>query len=131
MLIERAPEDWFFAQTGREPKGRDFFHPDALADYLAAVREPQTIRGICEDYRAAATIDLEHDRASRAAGDRIRCPLLVLWGEHGRIGEWYEPLAVWREYCTGDLSGGAVASGHYLAEEAPVEVLAHLDRFLR
>ncbi len=129
-LINAAPETWFFAHTAREPKADDFFHPDALADYLAAVRDPDMIRGMCEDYRAAATIDLEHDRASRAAGDRIRCPLLVLWGAQNRIGSWYDPLAIWRDYCAGEVTGGAVSSGHYLAEEAPDEVLGWLEPFL-
>ena len=50
------------------------------------------IRGMCEDYRAAATIDLEHDRASRAAGHKVQCPLLVLWGAKGKIGQWYDAL---------------------------------------
>ncbi len=104
-LINAAPEAWWRAHTSREPKPADFFAAEALADYLAAARDPEMIRGMCEDYRAAAGIDLEHDRASRAAGDRIHCPLLVLWG------------------------ASAVASGHYLAEEAPQEVLERLAGF--
>ncbi|MFC7608832.1 alpha/beta fold hydrolase [Teichococcus aestuarii] len=69
-MILRDVEDWFDLQTSREPKDRGFFHPEARADYLAALRRPGTVTAICEDYRAAATIDLEHDRASRAAGRR-------------------------------------------------------------
>jgi haloacetate dehalogenase len=87
------------------------------------------IRGMCEDYRAAATIDLEHDRASRSKGEKLSCPLLVLWGAKGAIGRWYDPLAIWRQYCTAEVSGGEVDSGHYLAEEAPAEVLAHFRSF--
>lgn len=130
-VISAAPGIWFRAHTSREPKGDDFFHPEALADYLAAVRDPDMIRGMCEDYRAAATIDLEHDRESRAAGAKIKCPLLVLWGAKGRIGGWYEPLDIWRRYCDGGVAGGAVDSGHYLAEEAPEEVLARFFAFFR
>ncbi len=129
-LINKAPEDWFFGHTAREPKDRDFFAPDALADYLAHVRDPEMIRGMCEDYRAAATIDLAHDRESRAAGTKVTCPLLVLWGAKGKIGVWYDALAVWRQYCAGEVTGGSVPSGHYLAEECPAEVLAALDGFL-
>jgi haloacetate dehalogenase len=88
------------------------------------------IRGMCEDYRAAASIDLEHDRASRAAGHKVQCPLLVLWGAKGKIPQWYDALPIWREYCAAEVSGGAVGSGHYLAEEAPQEVLEALFRFL-
>ena len=122
-VINAAPEVWFRAHTSREPKGDDFFHPAALADYLAAVQNPEMIRGMCEDYRAAATIDLDHDRESREAGEKIRCSLLVLWGVKGKIEEWYAPLDIWRYYCEAAVSGGPVNSGHYLAEEAPGEVL--------
>lgn len=128
-VIGAAPEAWFAAHTSREPKPPGFFHPEALADYLAAARDPAMIRGMCEDYRAAATIDLEHDRTSRAAGERIRCPVLALWGEKGKIGVWYDPLAIWRDYCAAEVSGGPVPSGHYLAEEAPEEVLAAFQAF--
>jgi len=129
-MILRDVEDWFDIQTSREPKHRGFFHPDARADYLAALHAPGTVAAICEDYRAAAAIDLEHDRDSRARGERIRCPLLALWGARGRVGAWYDVPAIWRAYAAGEVSGGPVASGHYLAEEAPEETLAWLDRFL-
>jgi len=129
-LISAAPEIWFKAHTTREPKDDGFFHPDALADYLQHVRMPQMIRGMCEDYRAAATIDLVHDRESRAAGQKIQCPMRVLWGRKGKIQQWYDAVGIWRDYCAAEVTGGPVNSGHYLAEEAPGEVLAHLKAFL-
>ncbi len=129
-VISAAPDAWFRAHTSREPKDDGFFHPDALADYLRFARTPEMIRGMCEDYRAAATIDLAHDRESRAAGRKVQCPLQVLWGEKGKIGQWYDALAIWRQYAAGPVTGGAVPSGHYLAEEAPDAVLAHLAGFL-
>jgi haloacetate dehalogenase len=129
-MILRDVEDWFDIHTSREPKDKGFFHPEARADYLAALREPGTVASICEDYRAAAGIDLEHDRESRAAGLKLRCPLLALWGTKGRIEAWYDALAIWRAYAAGPVTGGAVPSGHYLAEEAPEAVLDRLDRFL-
>ncbi|MBN9261217.1 MAG: alpha/beta hydrolase [Hyphomicrobium sp.] len=129
-LISKSPDDWFFAHTAREPKGRDFFSPEALADYLEHARNPEMIRGMCEDYRAAAGIDLVHDRASREAGTKIACPLLVLWGGKGKIGAWYDAIAIWRQYASGAVTGHAVPSGHYLAEEAPEAVLSALDGFL-
>jgi haloacetate dehalogenase len=128
-LINAAPEDWFRAHTSREPKDNNFFHADALADYLAAARDPATITGMCEDYRAAATIDLDHDRASRATGRKVACDMLVLWGDKGKIGAWYDPLDIWRAYCAGTVTGAPIASGHYLAEEAPDTVIDHLSRF--
>lgn len=129
VLIDAAPEVWFNAHTTRGRKPDELFHPEALADYLAAARNPEAIRGMCEDYRAAASIDLEHDRASRAAGVKVQCPLLVLWGSKGKIGLWYEPLAIWRRYAAAEVTGGPVASGHYLAEEAPGEVLERFRAF--
>jgi haloacetate dehalogenase len=129
VLIDAAPDVWFNAHTSRGAKPQDLFHPEALADYLAAARNPDAIRGMCEDYRAAAGIDLEHDRASRSAGVKIQCPLLVLWGEKGKIGKWYDPLAIWRQYCAADVTGGPVDSGHYLPEEAPAEVLKRFAAF--
>jgi haloacetate dehalogenase len=130
-LINAAPEAWFRAHTSREPKPPDFFHPEALADYMQAVRDPEMIRGMCEDYRAAASIDLEHDRASRAEGRRIECPLLVLWGDKAKIEAWYDALAIWRAYASGDVSGGAIASGHYVAEEQPAAVIERFSAFFR
>jgi haloacetate dehalogenase len=129
-VICAAPDVWFRAHTSREPKPPGFFAPDALADYLAAARTREMITGMCEDYRAAATIDLEHDRASRSAGDRIRCPLHVLWGSRGKIGAWYDPLAIWRAYCDAPVTGRSIDTGHYLAEEDPASVIGELRAFL-
>ena len=84
----------------------------------------------CAVMAGAATIDLVHDRASRAAGEKLRCPLLALWGAKGKIATWYDALAIWRDYAAGPVEGGAVASGHYLAEEAPEEILGRLATFL-
>ena len=130
-LINAAPEAWFHAHTSREPKDQDFFHADALADYLAAVRQPAMIQAMCEDYRAAASIDLDHDRASRAARQTLACDLLVLWGARGKIAAWYDALAIWRAYCAGQVTGEALSTGHYLAEEAPDHVVEHLKEFYR
>ena len=129
-LINAAPAVWFHAHTSREPKPPSFFRQEALDDYLAAAHDPETIAGMCEDYRAAATIDLEHDRISRSRGERVKCPVLVLWGAKGKIGGWYDPVALWQQYADGPVSGRPVDSGHYLAEEAPAEVLAAVEPFL-
>ena len=129
-LINAAPTVWFHGHTSREPKPPGFFRQEALEDYLAAARDPEMIAGMCEDYRAAASVDLVHDRISRAEGRRIECPLLALWGAEGRIGGWYDPVSLWRQYANGPVSGHSVQSGHYLAEEAPEEVLAAVEPFL-
>jgi haloacetate dehalogenase len=122
-LINKAPEEWWNQHTSREPRSNDLFHPEALADYLAAARQPAMISGMCEDYRAACSIDLVHDRDSRARGEKIQCPLLVLWGAKASIQKWYDALAIWRTYAANGVTGGSVPSGHYLAEEAPDAVL--------
>ena len=129
-LIDAAPEVWLRSHTARGTAPEALFGAEAWAEYLRHAREPANIRGMCEDYRAAASIDLEHDRASRAAGHRIGCDTLVLWGERGRIGTWYEPLEVWAPYVAGHVTGHAIPSGHYLAEEAPEETFAALEAFL-
>ena len=128
-VISAAPDVWFHGHTSRSPKPTNVFHPDALADYLHFARQPDTIRGMCEDYRAAATIDLVHDRESRAAGKKVQCPMLVLWGSNGKIGEWYETLPLWQSYCASTVTGAAVKAGHYIAEEAPEATLEWFGKF--
>ena len=128
-MINQDPEKWWRQHTSRDPSLPELFAPEALADYFAAVRQPEMVRGMCEDYRAAAGIDMKHDRATRAAGIKVRCPMLALWGTKGKIGQWYDALAIWREYCSKDVIGGPVQSGHYIPEEAPGELLEWFDRF--
>jgi haloacetate dehalogenase len=105
-----------------------FFDPDALAEYRRNAEDPGAIHAMCEDYRAAATLDYSHDLADRGRRRRIGCPLLVLWGGRWRLPEWYDVLAVWREWAR-DVTGGAIDAGHYLAEERPEETLAELRAF--
>ena len=109
--------------------GTAFFDPRALAEYERCFSDPATIHATCEDYRAAASIDLEHDDADRAAGRRVRCPLLALWGERGVVHRLFDPLAEWRAVAD-DVRGRPLPCGHYLAEEAPDATLAELDAFL-
>jgi haloacetate dehalogenase len=107
--------------------------PDALAEYEACFRRPETIHAICEDYRAGASIDLDHDRASRAAGEKIACDLLVLWGQRGVVHALFDPLALWRAQCAEgvDVRGEALPSGHYIPEELPEATADHLLQFFR
>jgi len=109
--------------------GTAFFDPRALAEYERCFSDPATIHATCEDYRAAASIDLEHDAADRAAGRRVRCPLFALWGERGVVHRLFDPLAEWRAVAD-DVRGRPLPCGHYLAEEAPDATLAELEAFL-
>jgi haloacetate dehalogenase len=103
---------------------------DAEAEFLRAFRNPATVHAMCEDYRAGASIDLEHDEADLKAGRKIACPLLVLWGAKGNVGRLFDPMAVWRERAS-DVRGRAMPSGHNIQLEAPAETLAELRGFLR
>jgi haloacetate dehalogenase len=107
--------------------GLQGYAPEALAEYERCFGDPATIRGLCEDYRAAASVDLEHDEADR--GTRVDCPLLVLWGARSAVGLLNQPLEVWRAFAT-DVRGRALNAGHYLVEERPQETLAELEPFL-
>ncbi len=104
------------------------FDEDAVAEYVRCF-DPAGVHASCEDYRAALTVDLEHDDADAAAGRRVGCPLLVLWGAEGFVGRAYDVLDVWRRYAD-DVRGRAVPGGHFVPEEAPAATLAELRRFL-
>ena len=129
-VINKAPEEWFFAHTSREKKDRNFFSPLALEDYLECVKNPATISAICEDYRAAATIDLIDDKFSRKNNIKLQMPVQVLWGSKGKIEKWYKPLSIWQNYCSQEVKGNAINSGHYLAEENPEEIFKNINNFL-
>jgi len=103
------------------------FTPEALAEYKRCFRDPASIHATCEDYRAAATIDLEHDRADRDL--KIAPPLLVLWGGRGVIERSYDVMALWSDRAA-QARGQALPCGHYLAEEVPEETLEALLGFL-
>ena len=111
-------------------KGLDHIEPEALAEYERCFARADAIHAACEDYRASAGIDLEHDRESRAAGEKIACPALVLWGEHGVVGKLYQPLTLWRAQCGAGIEGKAMDAGHFVPEERPDEVAARLRAFM-
>lgn len=106
---------------------KDFIAPEAYADYARCAADPQTVRAICEDYRAGAGVDRRLDAAQRGSG-RITCPVQVLWGAKGAVGRLYDPLEVWSAWAA-DLCGEPFDCGHFLPEEAPAETLAALRRF--
>jgi haloacetate dehalogenase len=129
-LIGADPEFFLREKLRGSSQGHWIFRDAALAEYLRCWRDPRTIHASCEDYRAAASIDLEHDRADRAEGRRVTCPVLALWGARGTVHRNFRPLDEWRLVCEGEVSGGPLASGHYLPEEVPAAVLEALLPFL-
>ena len=103
--------------------------PPVMDDYIRCFSDPATIAATCADYRAAASTDLVHDEENFAAGQKIECPVLALWGTEAFVGRGYEPLKVWQQYAT-DLRGQALRTGHFLPEEAPGLVITALRNFL-
>jgi haloacetate dehalogenase len=128
-LIEADPGAYVRDLMGARHAGLAAFDPRALAEYERCLGLPGAAHTLCEDYRAAASIDLDHDRADRAAGLKIDLPLLVLWGEHGVVQRCFKPLDEWRRVAS-DVSGNTLPCGHYIPEEAPEPLLAQVLAFL-
>lgn len=131
-LIGAAPEaviDQALSPAWGTPS--NVFGEDVRARYVAQLRDPRHLHAICEEYRAAAGVDREHDRADRAAGRRIACPVLALWSAAGPVGSWYDegPLTLWRELAA-NVSGRPVDGGHFFPEEHPRDTAEALAAFL-
>jgi haloacetate dehalogenase len=109
------------------------FSREARAEFVSCLEDPQHAHAICEEYRAAATIDREHDRADRESGRRITCPVLVLWSSQGGLATWYVdqggPLGIWKEWAN-DVRGRALDAGHFFPEEVPEQTAGALQSFL-
>ena len=126
-LIAANPEFWITKHMGRHA-GTGIFSPERWAEYLAGASDPQSMHAMCEDYRAAASIDLIHDRADRAAGKKLTMPLRVLWGEHGLVNQCFKPIQDWQAVAQ-DVSGQTVPCGHYIPEELPTELIVQARTF--
>ena len=129
-LIEADPAAYARDTMGRRHAGQAAFDPRAFVEYQRALALPGTAHGMCEDYRAAAGIDLEHDRADRDAGVKLAMPLRVCWGAQGVVAKCFDPLAEWRRVAS-EVDGEALPCGHYIPEEAPDALLAAVMPFLR
>jgi haloacetate dehalogenase len=133
-LMTAAPDaivDNALAAWGSDPS---VFPSDVRTAYIDALRDPARVHAICEEYRAAATLDRDHDASALENGRRIICPLLALWSEQGGLATWYAkeggPLSLWRRWAD-DVQGHAVKGGHFFPEECPAETAALLEDFLR
>lgn len=129
MLAGRVPFN-ILGRVGRAEPDLSKFEQAAVREYIRCFAEPAAIHASCEDYRAAGTIDLVHDRADRSAGRKLKMPMLALWGGEGVIARLFDCLADWREVAEG-VSGRALPCGHFVPEEAPQETLAELTAFLQ
>jgi haloacetate dehalogenase len=123
-----APEAVF-----HNPFGQGSFGPEILEEYVSTYHDPARAHGICEEYRAAATIDVEHDRADKEAGRRIECPMLHLWAEGGPLATFYTkdggPLGIWRQWAP-RAHGQAMKGGHFFPEENPDDTAVLVKQFL-
>jgi haloacetate dehalogenase len=126
--IEADTRAWIREGMGQRFAGLGPFAPEALAEYERCLAIPGSATAVCEDYRASATIDLDHDRADRSAGKCIDMPLRVLWGAQGVVGRCFDPIALWRDVAT-QVSGRALDCGHYIAEEQPAALLEEIEQF--
>jgi len=130
-LMAADPDFYLRKKLGKGPAGTSFLDPAAYAEYLRCFRNPATIHGMCEDYRATFGIDLATDDADFAAGRKIQCPVLLLWGAQGGVGRNHQPEAVWRDYAADIRRGVALPCGHYVPEECPRETAAELASFFK
>lgn len=127
-LINADPEFYMRAKLRISGADASIFTAQALAEYMRCFRDPAAVHASCEDYRAAVSIDLEHDRADEAAGRKLSVPLLALWGKRGVIEQYFKPLENWSHVAT-DVRGKALPAGHYLAEEVPEMICEELGHF--
>ncbi len=129
-MIAGCWRDYLHAKLGGwGGSGAAFIEQHALVEYERIFQQSETLAAMCEDYRASAGIDLEHDRASRERGDKIACDTLILWGERGVVHRFFKPLELWQAQCSATVTGQAMASGHFIPEELPQETAEHLQRY--
>jgi haloacetate dehalogenase len=139
FLIQPAPLPEDMINAGRErylrakmqsgSAGLTPFAPEAWAEYVRCF-DAAAVHASCEDYRAAAAIDLDHDRADIAAGRKLSCPVRVLWGANGVIERCFKPLEDWAKVAN-EVSGRSLPAGHYLPEEVPQQVGDEFERFFQ
>jgi haloacetate dehalogenase len=131
-LLSAAPDAVIDDALGGWGSPLKVFGPEVREAYIRALSDPARIHAICEEYRAAATLDRQDDEADREAGQRIVCPLLALWSGGGPLDSWYAeaggPIALWRAWAD-DVRGHAVNAGHFFPEELPEETAAALSSF--
>ena len=129
-LISGDPALWLHTAFGRLGSDSSAFDGATMADYLRTFGTPKGIHATCEDYRAGASVDIADDRADIAAGRKIKCPTLVLWGVRGVVGRLFQPLETWRDLVDRP-TGEGIDCGHFIPEEKPAETLRALSAFFR
>jgi haloacetate dehalogenase len=128
-LMSADPDFFITRKLAKTAQGLSFFGKEALEEYKRCFRNPTTVHAMCEDYRATATVDFAMDTEDFAAGRKIVCPTLLLWGATGAVGRNHKPAEVWKDYAADIRGAKALPCGHYLSEEAPEETYAELRAF--
>jgi haloacetate dehalogenase len=128
-MISADPEFFIRRKLSKTPQGTSFFDPRALAEYIRCIKNPRTVYGMCEDYRATFGVDLDMDTADFKAGKKVSVPSMILWGEKGGVGRNHDAAAIWSHYATRIERTATVPSGHYLQEECPEETYSELRKF--
>ncbi|WP_020494656.1 alpha/beta fold hydrolase [Sciscionella marina] len=129
-MIAGATEEYLRSHLRGQSGTEGVPAPELVEEYLRCYRDPATVHAVCEDYRAAAGIDLEHDETDRRSGKLLRRPLLALWGEHGTVGRLYDVLDTWREVSAAEVTGSSLPCGHLVQEERPGDLTERLLAFL-
>jgi haloacetate dehalogenase len=130
-LMSADPDFFIDFKLAKTAQGLSFFGKDALEEYRRCFRNPATVHAMCEDYRATYGVDFEMDKVDFAAGRKIDCPALILWGATGAVGRNHKPAEVWKDYASNIVGAKALPCGHYLSEEAPEETYAGLRAFFK
>ncbi len=128
-LMSADPDYYIEKKLSKTSQGLSFFDPEALGEYKRCFRNPATVHAMCEDYRATQGVDLAMDEQDFAAGRKIACPVLLLWGATGGVGRNHKPTEVWPLYASHIIRSAALPCGHYLSEEAPAETYRELRDF--
>ena len=128
-LMSADPDFFINFKLAKSPAGLSFFGQEVLEEYRRCFRNPATVHAMCEDYRATYGVDFDMDKVDFAAGKKITCPALILWGATGAVGRNHKPAEVWKDYATDIRGAKALPCGHYLSEEAPDETYAELRAF--
>ena len=129
-LIGANPEYWLKNHMGRHA-GTGIFSPERWLEYLSGASNPESMHAMCDDYRAASTIDLIHDRQDRELGKKLQMPMRVLWGEHGLVNKCFQPIEDWKGVSNNEVAGKALPCGHYIPEELPDALIAEAKEFFK
>ena len=125
-MVGADPEGFWKLKCFNQAGGENPFAPNALAEYLSAFADPAAIHASCEDYRAAASIDIEHDNADQ--GRKLDMPILTLWAKRGVIETCFDALSLWRQRAA-HVTGETLDTTHYMAEEIPEDIAARMSDF--